>query len=289
MLVQQSLAEDPFDGAVFAFRGRRAGLIKLIWHDGIGLCMLTKRLEQRPVRLAVGDHDRPDRVVLGATGGVARRMRVAGAGAAPQTGTGRINSAVCAQQILAPTRRHRSSLRRADRPRHPAGRSRPCCSRCCANCTAENDKLRLLIQRLTRHQFGRRSEQLSADQLQFGLEDLEQTVAENQAAQDAAEAAGGQPAKPRAARPDPQSRRVAGASAALRGGDRCRARRLPLLRRRHALHRRIAHRAARHRAGAAAGAGDAPSALRLPQPARKPSWWRRRRRGRSMAACRPRR
>ena len=34
------------DGAVFAFRGRRAGLIKLLWHDGIGLCMLTKRLEQ---------------------------------------------------------------------------------------------------------------------------------------------------------------------------------------------------------------------------------------------------
>jgi Transposase C of IS166 homeodomain len=49
---------------------------------------------------------------------------------------------------------------------------------------AENDKLRLLIQRLVRHQFGRRSEQLTADQLQLGLEDLEQTVAENQAAQE---------------------------------------------------------------------------------------------------------
>src|SRR4051794_15169325 len=46
MLVQQGLSADPFDGAVYAFRGRRAGLIKLIWHDGIGLCMLTKRLEQ---------------------------------------------------------------------------------------------------------------------------------------------------------------------------------------------------------------------------------------------------
>ena len=40
---------------------------------------------------------------------------------------------------------------------------------------AENDKLRLLIQRLMRHQFGRRSEQLSPDQLQFGLEELEQS------------------------------------------------------------------------------------------------------------------
>jgi transposase len=46
MLVQQTLEENPFDGSVFAFRGRRAGLIKLIWHDGIGLCMLTKRLER---------------------------------------------------------------------------------------------------------------------------------------------------------------------------------------------------------------------------------------------------
>jgi transposase len=46
MLVQQNLAEDPFDGAVYAFRGRRAELIKLIWHDGVGLCMLTKRLER---------------------------------------------------------------------------------------------------------------------------------------------------------------------------------------------------------------------------------------------------
>jgi transposase len=46
MFVQQGLSADPFDGAVFAFRGRRAGLIKLLWHDGIGLCRLTKRLEQ---------------------------------------------------------------------------------------------------------------------------------------------------------------------------------------------------------------------------------------------------
>ena len=45
MLVQQGLG-DPFDGALYAFRGRRAGLIKLLWHDGIGLCLLTKKLER---------------------------------------------------------------------------------------------------------------------------------------------------------------------------------------------------------------------------------------------------
>jgi transposase len=46
MLVQQTLNEDPFDGAVFAFLGTYAGLIKLIRRDGVGLCMLTKRLER---------------------------------------------------------------------------------------------------------------------------------------------------------------------------------------------------------------------------------------------------
>lgn len=44
MLVQQVLAEDPFNGALYAFRGRRGNLLKLVWHDGIGLCMLTNYL-----------------------------------------------------------------------------------------------------------------------------------------------------------------------------------------------------------------------------------------------------
>jgi transposase len=46
MLVQQNLSDDPFSGAIYAFRGRRAGLIKLLWHDGVGLCLLSKRLER---------------------------------------------------------------------------------------------------------------------------------------------------------------------------------------------------------------------------------------------------
>jgi len=44
MLVQQGLSENPFDGALYAFRGRRAGLIKLLWHDGVGLCLLTNHV-----------------------------------------------------------------------------------------------------------------------------------------------------------------------------------------------------------------------------------------------------
>ncbi len=53
---------------------------------------------------------------------------------------------------------------------------------------AENEKLWQLVQRLLRHRFGPRSEQLDLDQLQLGLEDAEQGAAEDEAAKDAAEA-----------------------------------------------------------------------------------------------------
>jgi transposase len=47
VLVQQTLGRDPFlCEAVYAFRGRRGGLMKLLWHDGVGMCLLIKRLER---------------------------------------------------------------------------------------------------------------------------------------------------------------------------------------------------------------------------------------------------
>ena len=45
-LVQITLAEDPFSGHVFVFRGRRGSLIKAIWHDGLGLSLYAKRLDR---------------------------------------------------------------------------------------------------------------------------------------------------------------------------------------------------------------------------------------------------
>jgi transposase len=45
-LVQTTLAQAPFSGHVFAFRGRRGDLIKLLWWDGDGLCLFAKRLER---------------------------------------------------------------------------------------------------------------------------------------------------------------------------------------------------------------------------------------------------
>jgi transposase len=46
MVVQATLARDPFSGHVFVFRGRRGDLIKLLWWSGDGLCLFAKRLER---------------------------------------------------------------------------------------------------------------------------------------------------------------------------------------------------------------------------------------------------
>ena len=45
-LVQTTLSENPFSGHLFVFRARRGDLVKLVWFDGDGLCLLAKRLER---------------------------------------------------------------------------------------------------------------------------------------------------------------------------------------------------------------------------------------------------
>src|SRR4051812_13758109 len=44
--VQEVLRRDPLSGQLFCFRGRRGDLLKVIWHDGQGACLFTKRLER---------------------------------------------------------------------------------------------------------------------------------------------------------------------------------------------------------------------------------------------------
>ena len=45
-LVQTALGEQPFSGDVFAFRGRRGDLVKLLWWSGDGMNLYVKRLER---------------------------------------------------------------------------------------------------------------------------------------------------------------------------------------------------------------------------------------------------
>lgn len=44
--VQERLGRDPHAGDLFVFRGRRGDLIKVLWHDGLGVSLYAKRLER---------------------------------------------------------------------------------------------------------------------------------------------------------------------------------------------------------------------------------------------------
>lgn len=44
--VQQALGRDPHAGDLYVFRGRRGDLVKIVWHDGLGMSLYMKRLER---------------------------------------------------------------------------------------------------------------------------------------------------------------------------------------------------------------------------------------------------
>ena len=44
--VQQVLQRDPHAGDLDVFRGKRGHLIKILWHDGLGMSLYAKRLER---------------------------------------------------------------------------------------------------------------------------------------------------------------------------------------------------------------------------------------------------
>src|SRR5437867_5781752 len=44
--VQQGLGRDPHAGDLYVFRGARGDLLKIVWHDGIGMSLYAKRLER---------------------------------------------------------------------------------------------------------------------------------------------------------------------------------------------------------------------------------------------------
>ena len=42
---EKTMSQNPFGGHMFVFRGQRGDLIKVIWWDGQGACLFSKRLE----------------------------------------------------------------------------------------------------------------------------------------------------------------------------------------------------------------------------------------------------
>jgi transposase len=49
-LVRETMKSDPFSGAVYVFRAKRADRMKLIYWDGTGVCLFAKRLEDGQFR-----------------------------------------------------------------------------------------------------------------------------------------------------------------------------------------------------------------------------------------------
>jgi transposase len=49
-LVKEALGADPFSGAIYVFRSKRSDRVKLLWWDGTGICLMTKRLENGQFR-----------------------------------------------------------------------------------------------------------------------------------------------------------------------------------------------------------------------------------------------
>jgi transposase len=46
MLVQGTLKQDPFSGHLFCFRGKKSWMLKILFWDGNGLCLFSKRLSR---------------------------------------------------------------------------------------------------------------------------------------------------------------------------------------------------------------------------------------------------
>ena len=49
-LVREALGADPFSGTVFVFRAKRADRVKLVFWDGTGMVLVSKRLEDGKFR-----------------------------------------------------------------------------------------------------------------------------------------------------------------------------------------------------------------------------------------------
>ena len=46
LTIQESFKCNPFAGELYIFRGRRGDLVKILWHDGLGLSLYAKRLDR---------------------------------------------------------------------------------------------------------------------------------------------------------------------------------------------------------------------------------------------------
>ena len=83
-LVREIMQADPFDGAIYVFRAKRADRVKLMFWDGTGVCLFAKRLEEGEFRWPKIE-DGVMRLTLGAALGAARRSGLEARAPRPKT------------------------------------------------------------------------------------------------------------------------------------------------------------------------------------------------------------
>ena len=164
--------------------------MKLLWYDGQGMCLFSKRLERGHFVWPMTDTGRASRhrpIV-----DVARGHRLAHAAARAASGTGG-RARVLRKDSLVLICNDAAASACVD-PARIAARRPGDIAADAARGTGGDPREGLIIAALQRNRFGRRSEQLDDATVQHGVEDLEQSVAEQTAAVEAAMP----PAKPAA-------------------------------------------------------------------------------------------
>ena len=155
-LAQEVLAEDPFSGAVIVYRAKRGDRVKILVWDTGGLVLIWKQLQQGSFRWPpIMD-------------GVMKLSPVEFAALFDGLDWTRVQA--LRALVLATL---------AERDATMAERDAVASERDILQ--AQNDRLRHLLLKLTRMQFGAKSERLPEEQLQLGLEALEQAVAQGDA------------------------------------------------------------------------------------------------------------
>ena len=180
-LVRETMQADPFSGAIYVFRAKRADRIKLIFWDGTGVCLFAKRLEDGEFRWPE-DRGWGDEIVGGGVFRAARRSRLAPRSYGQRNADADFAGMNCdtVNQVVENRREAHgkygflSSMTTAIEmlPNDP--------NELKAMLVAErvrNERLVQIIKELQRHRFGRRAETLPEDQMLLALEEVEQTEA----------------------------------------------------------------------------------------------------------------
>ena len=185
--MRETMKADPFSGAVYVFRAKRADRVKLIYWDGTGVCLFAKRLEDGKFRWP-NVQDGVMRLSAAELSALLegldwKRVHAARETPAPISlhDCGTVNQRGGNARDAARRMIYSRAMTADALPDDPGTLKAMLIAE-----RAQNERLRQIIKELQRHRFGRRAETLPDDQMLLGLEDVEQAAAGDEAKIDAA-------------------------------------------------------------------------------------------------------